>query len=88
MLATGQRPDGHVEATGHLEERGEGQGLHHIMSKFDYVYCCRQLLNDGIMRATDVPIGGKRALVGGYDDVGKVLVHPPRFCCTNVHLRL
>ena len=58
------------------------------MSKFDHVYGCRHLLNDGIMRSTDVPIGGKRALVGGYGDVGKVLFHPPRFCCTNVHLRL
>ena len=58
------------------------------MSKFDYVYGCRHLLNDGIMRSTDVPIGGKRALVGGYGDVGMVLFHPPRFFCTNVHLRL
>jgi len=40
-------------------------------SKFDNVYGCRHSLNDGIMRATDVMIGGKRALVCGYGDVGK-----------------
>merc|ERR1712209_154102 len=40
-------------------------------SKFDNVYGCRHSLNDGIMRATDVLIGGKRALVCGYGDVGK-----------------
>ena len=52
------------------------------MTKFDFVCDCRLLLNDVIIRATDVPSGGTRALVGGYGDVGKVLVHPPRFCCT------
>merc|ERR1711975_89036 len=40
-------------------------------SKFDNVYGCRHSLNDGIMRATDVMIGGKRALICGYGDVGK-----------------
>jgi adenosylhomocysteinase len=40
-------------------------------SKFDNVYGCRHSLTDGIMRATDVMIGGKRALVCGYGDVGK-----------------
>merc|ERR1712137_245177 len=40
-------------------------------SKFDNVYGCRHSLPDGIMRATDVKIGGKRALVCGYGDVGK-----------------
>merc|ERR1711988_1016035 len=34
-------------------------------SKFDNVYGCRHSLPDGIMRATDVMIGGKRALVCG-----------------------
>merc|ERR1712179_406717 len=38
---------------------------------FDNVYGCRHSLTDGIMRATDVMIGGKRALVCGYGDVGK-----------------
>jgi adenosylhomocysteinase len=40
-------------------------------SKFDNVYGCRHSLPDGIMRATDVMIAGKRALVCGYGDVGK-----------------
>merc|ERR1712214_219562 len=40
-------------------------------SKFDNVYGCRHSLPDGIMRATDAMIGGKRALVCGYGDVGK-----------------
>ena len=40
-------------------------------SKFDNVYGCRHSLVDAIMRATDVLISGKRALVFGYGDVGK-----------------
>ena len=40
-------------------------------SKFDNIYGCRHSLVDGIMRATDVMIAGKRALVCGYGDVGK-----------------
>merc|ERR1712064_197721 len=34
-------------------------------SKFDNVYGCRHSLPDGIMRATDVMIGGKTALICG-----------------------
>merc|ERR1711908_67145 len=41
-------------------------------SKFDNVYGCRHSLPDSIMRATDVMIGGKRALICGYGDVGMV----------------
>ncbi|NQU62678.1 MAG: adenosylhomocysteinase, partial [SAR324 cluster bacterium] len=40
-------------------------------SKFDNVYGCRESLVDGIKRATDVMIAGKKALVCGYGDVGK-----------------
>jgi len=40
-------------------------------SKFDNVYGCRHSLPDGIMRATDVMIAGKRVMVCGYGDVGK-----------------
>ncbi len=40
-------------------------------SKFDNVYGCRHSLVDAIMRATDVMIAGKRALICGYGDVGK-----------------
>jgi len=40
-------------------------------SKFDNVYGCRHSLPDGIMRASDVMIGGKVAVVCGYGQVGK-----------------
>lgn len=40
-------------------------------SKFDNVYGCRHSLVDGIMRATDVMISGKVAVVCGFGDVGK-----------------
>jgi adenosylhomocysteinase len=40
-------------------------------SKFDNLYGCRESLVDGIKRATDVMISGKRAVVCGYGDVGK-----------------
>ncbi len=40
-------------------------------SKFDNIYGCRHSLVDGIMRAMDVMIAGKTALVCGYGDVGK-----------------
>merc|ERR1712216_279682 len=40
-------------------------------SKFDNVYGCRHSLPDGIMRATDVMLSGKKVLICGYGDVGK-----------------
>jgi len=40
-------------------------------SKFDNIYGCRHSLPDGIMRATDVMIAGKKVLICGYGDVGK-----------------
>jgi len=40
-------------------------------SKFDNVYGCRHSLPDGIMRATDVMLGGKVVVIAGYGDVGK-----------------
>jgi adenosylhomocysteinase len=40
-------------------------------SKFDNIYGCRHSLPDGVMRATDVMIAGKRVLICGYGDVGK-----------------
>ena len=40
-------------------------------SKFDNVYGCRHSLVDGIMRATDVMLSGKVAVVCGFGDVGK-----------------
>ena len=40
-------------------------------SKFDNLYGCRHSLVDGIMRATDVMLSGKIAVIAGYGDVGK-----------------
>ena len=40
-------------------------------SKFDNLYGCRHSCVDGIMRATDVMLAGKVAIVCGYGDVGK-----------------
>ncbi len=40
-------------------------------SKFDNLYGCRHSLTDGIMRASDVMLSGKIAVVCGYGDVGK-----------------
>jgi adenosylhomocysteinase len=40
-------------------------------SKFDNIYGCRHSLVDGILRATDVMLSGKLAVLCGYGDVGK-----------------
>ena len=40
-------------------------------SKFDNLYGCRESLADGIKRATDVMVAGKKVLVCGYGEVGK-----------------
>jgi len=40
-------------------------------SKFDNVYGCRHSSVDGVLRATDVLISGKKVLICGYGDVGK-----------------
>ena len=40
-------------------------------SKFDNLYGCRESLVDGIKRATDVMVAGKKCVVLGYGDVGK-----------------
>ncbi|CAD8150144.1 unnamed protein product [Paramecium pentaurelia] len=40
-------------------------------SKFDNIYGCRHSVIDGIFRATDVMLSGKKAIVCGYGDVGK-----------------
>merc|ERR1711937_903225 len=40
-------------------------------SKFDNLYGCKHSLPDGICRATDVMMAGKRACICGYGDVGK-----------------
>jgi adenosylhomocysteinase len=53
-------------------------------SKFDNIYGCRHSLVDAIMRATDVLIAGKRALVCGYGDVGKGSVQSLQGQCCRV----
>jgi len=40
-------------------------------SKFDNLYGCKHSLPDGLCRATDVMIAGKRVVICGYGDVGK-----------------
>ena len=40
-------------------------------SKFDNLYGCRESLADGIKRATDIMIAGKKVVICGYGDVGK-----------------
>ena len=40
-------------------------------SKFDNLYGCRESLADGIKRATDIMLAGKKAVICGYGDVGK-----------------
>merc|ERR1711990_449345 len=40
-------------------------------SKFDNVHGCRHSLPDGIMRATDVMLSGKKVVICGFGDVGK-----------------
>ena len=40
-------------------------------SKFDNKYGCRESLADGLKRATDIMLAGKKIVVCGYGDVGK-----------------
>ena len=40
-------------------------------SKFDNLYGCKHSLPDGLCRATDVMMAGKKAVICGYGDVGK-----------------
>jgi len=53
-------------------------------SKFDNVYGCRHSLPDGLNRATDVMIGGKRVVVCGFGDVGKGCAVAMRGCGARV----
>merc|ERR1711957_924922 len=48
--------------------------------------CVLQTIADSIMRATDVMIGGKRALVCGYGDVGKGCAFALRGCGARVFI--
>jgi len=49
-------------------------------SKFDNLYGCKHSLPDGIMRATDVMMAGKKAIICGYGDVGKGCASAMRAC--------
>lgn len=53
-------------------------------SKFDNVYGCRHSLPDGIMRATDVMIAGKRVVICGFGDVGKGCASAMKACGARV----
>jgi adenosylhomocysteinase len=55
-------------------------------SKFDNIYGCKHSLPDGIMRATDVMIAGKMAVVLGYGDVGKGCAAALRGCGARVYV--
>ena len=53
-------------------------------SKFDNLYGCKHSLPDGICRATDVMLAGKRAVICGYGDVGKGSAQSLRALSANV----
>lgn len=55
-------------------------------SKFDNLYGCRESLIDGIKRATDVMVSGKKAVVCGYGDVGKGCAQAFRGAGATVHV--
>src|SRR5437868_4060543 len=55
-------------------------------SKFDNLYGCRESLIDGIKRATDVMVSGKKAVVCGYGDVGKGCAQGFRGCGATVYV--
>lgn len=55
-------------------------------SKFDNIYGCRHSLPDGIMRATDVMIAGKKVLICGYGDVGKGCAASMKGCGARVYV--
>lgn len=53
-------------------------------SKFDNIYGCRHSLPDGLMRATDVMISGKKVVICGYGDVGKGCAAAMKACGARV----
>jgi len=55
-------------------------------SKFDNIYGCRHSLPDGIFRATDVMVAGKKAVVCGYGDVGKGCAAALKGCGARVYV--
>jgi len=55
-------------------------------TKFDNIYGCRHSVIDGLMRATDVLISGKRVLINGYGDVGKGCAQAFKSCNAIVYV--
>lgn len=55
-------------------------------SKFDNVYGCRHSLPDGIFRATDVMIAGKKVVICGFGDVGKGCAEAMVGCGARVYI--
>jgi adenosylhomocysteinase len=53
-------------------------------SKFDNIYGCKHSLPDGIMRATDVMIAGKKVVICGFGDVGKGCAQAMKGCGARV----
>lgn len=61
----------HMHETGQLRFPAFNVNDSVTKSKFDNLYGCRHSLVDSIMRATDVMLSGKVAVIAGYGDVGK-----------------
>ena len=55
-------------------------------SKFDNIYGCRHSLPDGLMRATDVMIAGKKVVICGFGDVGKGCAQAMKGCGARVYV--
>lgn len=55
-------------------------------SKFDNLYGCRESLVDGIRRATDIMLAGKKVVICGYGDVGKGSVQSLKGSGTRVYV--
>jgi adenosylhomocysteinase len=55
-------------------------------TKFDNFYGCKHSLPDGLMRATDVMIAGKKVVICGFGDVGKGCAAAMRGCGARVYI--
>merc|ERR1711991_218218 len=60
-----------MQAAGHLLFPAINVNDSVTKQKFDNIYGCRHSLPDGLMRATDVMIAGKKVVICGFGDVGK-----------------
>ena len=55
-------------------------------SKFDNIYGCKHSLPDGLKRATDVMIAGKKVVICGFGDVGKGCASAMKGCGARVYI--